>query len=109
MEEVGRRPPGSRLRMVKKPRRTLPRVSPVSCKHSPQPWVGGGALGEGWAGPPEEDNWRDGCLGSEPDSSGLLQRGLYEAALGNRAFWSTTNYQSANSQRAGALTVHMFW
>lgn len=41
MEEVGRRPPGSRLRMVKKPRRTLPRVSPVSCKHSPQPLVGG--------------------------------------------------------------------
>lgn len=32
MEEVGRRPPGSFLRMVKKPRKTLPRVSPVSCK-----------------------------------------------------------------------------
>lgn len=30
MEEVGRRPPGSFLRMVKKPRSTLPRVSPVS-------------------------------------------------------------------------------
>lgn len=37
------------------------------------------------------------------------ERGLHEAALRNRAFWSTANYQSTNSQRAGALTVHMFW